>query len=286
MKKIVIDKKVLEDAYEKLGNKKAVANELGVSTKVINRLFKEYGIAYALYPKTLIPKDALRTLYLKNTQAEVADILGVSLTKVKSDMKFWNIATDKSAGKGKTLTVDERSVVIGSLLGDGYINERSLNICHGKKQFGYLSYKLGLISCICKGGIFPRRKNGKIVSYRFRTEYIAEIGELRKLWYANRVKKVPMDIEKALTPLAVAIWYMDDGGRRGKATGRIATCSFNEEDVNRLSDALNNKYSLTTRVMRETKYFTIYIPHSCFKDFCQIIEEYVPECMRYKLPQV
>lgn len=64
------------------------------------------------------------------------------------------------------------------------------------------------------------------------------------------VKRVPLNISELLIdPLALAIWYLDDGTRRDDtASCRIATQSFSEEENILLKDSLWNTFSLPANV--------------------------------------
>lgn len=232
-----------------------------------------------------IPKEKLEKLYKTHTKKEIALICGCGLWTIHKLFKEYDIKIDKSKGKNVEVTDVIKDVSIGSLLGDGYIEKRCLNIAHSIKQKEYLEYKLNLIADICNGKMYDRKEKGNTVSYRIRTYHHDYYGEVRNEWYKDK-KRIPLSIEKDLTPLAVAVWYMDDGGLRGKDCARIATCSFEFEEVQRLSQALNDRYGLNTRVMKECKYHNIYIPKKSFLIFREIIRPYVPECMQYKLLKV
>lgn len=234
--------------------------------------------------KIFIEKEVLENLYKKHTQAEMLEILNISSPTLRRLFREYGIVTNKSKGKYKTLSKTERDVVIGSILGDGYISVKSLSLNHSHKQLEYLKHKGNLINNIWNGNLYKRVQKD-YVSYRIRTEYIDEIQDLQKVFYKDNVKVIPHNIEEYLSPLAIAIWYLDDGGKRGKSCGRIATCSFTFEEVELLSKALNNVFNINTRVSKETKYYTIYIPSkdNSFKIFCDKIRPFVPSSMKYKL---
>jgi recombination protein RecA len=78
---------------------------------------------------------------------------------------------------------------------------------HGAKQSEYLDWKASLLENIphC------RTSNGKGAVFADFTP-LAELHELRSAVYLGDGKKfLSEDYLKALTPLALAIWYMDDG---------------------------------------------------------------------------
>src|SRR5437763_16618095 len=99
-------------------------------------------------------------------------------------------------------------------MGDGNLSpnrrDRSgvrLRMGHGAKQIGYLDWKvslLGNISC-------TRTENAKGAGFADFTP-LAELGELqRAVYFGDGKKHLSWDYLKALTPLALALWYMDDG---------------------------------------------------------------------------
>ena len=57
-------------------------------------------------------------------------------------------------------------------------------------------------------------KNG-VLRYviRFHTYTYTSLNIIYNEWYVNGVKQVPQNIAEYLTPLALAIWIMDDGAR-------------------------------------------------------------------------
>lgn len=232
-----------------------------------------------------IPKETLEALYKIHTKKEVAKLCGCGLWTIDKLFKEYGIKIDKSKGKNVQITQVIKDVAIGSLLGDGYIDKRCLNIAHSVKQKEYMEYKSNLIADICNGKMYGRKDNGKLTSYRMRTYHHDYYDVLRNEWYKER-KIIPKTIKKDLTPLAIAIWYMDDGCLRGKDCGRIATCSFDKEEVELLTQSLNSRYGLNVRVMKECKYYNIYIPKKSFLIFREVIKPYVPECMQYKLFKV
>jgi len=60
---------------------------------------------------------------------------------------------------------------------------------------------------------------------------------------------VPANIAEYLTPLALAIWIMDDGGRVGNGL-KLATNSFTFEDTSRLALILTQLYDIKATVQK------------------------------------
>ncbi len=105
-------------------------------------------------------------------------------------------------------------VVLGSLMGDGNLspNRRDRNgvrfrLGHGARQSSYLDWKVGMLGNIdCS-----RRTDHRGAVFADFTP-LAELGELQRAVYiGDGHKTLSWDYLKALTPLALAVWYMDDG---------------------------------------------------------------------------
>lgn len=292
MREIIIAENDFLTAFNDIRQLKLLIKHFGVSRKVIAKMAKKYNVEFEKHPKRVkIPKDHLIELYEgKNyTQQQIAKELNISLSTVRDNFKNYNIPVNRLLTK--KLTETELNVVIGSILGDGYLSiNGTLEISHSNKQVDYLLYKQYLLTNICKGiGIdflTKRIFTGGTSSYRLRTVGVSEIRELREKFYLDKVKFIPVDIESLLTPQSVAIWYMDDGGIKGKGYGRIATCSFTQYEVEYLVKSLNNKFDLRAEVAKEMQYYNIKFRarNDSFNRLVNLIKPFIPECMSYKLP--
>src|SRR5215210_5357126 len=132
------------------------------------------------------------------------------------------------------LSEQQWQVVLGGLMGDANLspNRRDrhgvrFRLGHGAKQVDYLDWKTSLLGNIAHS----RRTNAKGAAFVDFTP-LAELGELQQVVYMGDGKKhLTWDYLKALTPLALAIWYMDDGcftlrskgvqARTAGGTGRV-----------------------------------------------------------------
>ena len=126
------------------------------------------------------------------------------------------------------LTEKDMSILIGLLLGDGYIDDNG-RICieHGEKQKEYCIYKAKLLHSVCGGkdikvheyirnhSILKDKKQFKestFITYSFKKQSKSFI-PIRELLYdkESRKKYISEEILKYLTPEAIALWWMDDG---------------------------------------------------------------------------
>ena len=97
-------------------------------------------------------------------------------------------------------------------------------------------------------------------------------------------KVIPLNISEYLTPLALAVWVMDDGGRANNGV-RIAANSFTLKEVELLSDVLKSKYNLENTIQniyKENQY-SLYIKKQSVNNLRSIIGPYIHPSMLYKL---
>ena len=79
----------------------------------------------------------------------------------------------------------------------------------------------------------PPRQSGN--GYYFRRITHPQLTQLRARFYAGSRKIVPFDLlEEYLSPLAMAVWIMDDGSRDRRQLP-LNTQSFTHEEVGRLA---------------------------------------------------
>ena len=118
------------------------------------------------------------------------------------------------------LSAFQWEVVMGGLMGDGALSaSRSghsarYRFGHGAKQVEYADWKASLFANI---GV-SRSTNAKgVVCHDVRP--LPELADLRRAVYVEGKKVFSQDYLKQLTPLSLAIWYMDDGGFVIRAKG-------------------------------------------------------------------
>ena len=104
------------------------------------------------------------------------------------------------------------------------------------------------------------------------------------MWYENNIKRVPESIGKYLTPLALAIWIMDDGAKVGKGL-KFCTNSFSYNECLILIKALNDNFNIKSSVQSAgTKdQYIIYIWKESMNDLRNIVSPYIIPEMKYKL---
>jgi len=198
------------------------------------------------------------------------------------------------------LSGQQVQVVLGSLMGDGALSPNlrgrsgtRFRMGHGAAQAAYLDWKVSLLENIPHG----RTSNAKGAVFADFTP-LPELGELREVVYFGDGKKhLTWDYLKSLTPLALAVWYMDDGCFTGRSkgvqertrggTGRIEICveamspGSRDRLVSHLRDAYRLDVKLTSRGARKTSHLRFTTAAS--EEFQKLVAPYVHPSMDYKL---
>ena len=211
------------------------------------------------------------------------------------------IAGDRVLAAEPHLLSDQQfQVVLGSLMGDGNLspNRRGRNgvrfrIGHGERQIDYLKWKVELLGNI-KHSVYENAKGARFVDFT----PLAELAELQRAVYLGDGKKfLSEDYLKALTPLALAIWYMDDGSfavrskglqqRTAGGSGRIEVCveAMSEGSQLRLRDYLRDTHGLDVRLRQAGsagKSVLVFSTAASAK-FQEIVAPYMAPSMEYKL---
>lgn len=173
----------------------------------------------------------------------------------------------------------QQSIINGSLLGDGNLSKiryKNGNSYFSKPQKAarreYLEWHLselqpfsssvGECENFCKGKSYRR-------AY-FSTKVSPIFTELREKWYPEGKKIVPRDL--VLDPLAIAIWFFDDGSNDvGARTCTFATYSFDKDDCDFLVSQLN-RFSLQCYVGDRNRIKT---RSGSYKEFVDLIRPYM-----------
>ncbi|UGY93977.1 intein-containing recombinase RecA [Streptomyces gobiensis] len=200
----------------------------------------------------------------------------------------------------KVLSEQQEQVVLGSVMGDGNLspNRRGrtgvrFRMGHGAKQADYLDWKVSLLGNIeCS-----RTENAKGAVFADFTP-LPELDELRQVIYFGDGKKhITWEYLKAMTPLALAVWYMDDGGftvrskgaqeRTEGGTGRIEICveAMSEGSRDRIVDYLRDTHGLDVklRLAGARQIPVLQFSTEASAQFQKMVAPYIHPSMEYKL---
>ncbi len=195
------------------------------------------------------------------------------------------------------LSKQQRQVVMGSLMGDGCLSPNlrgrsgvRFRMGHGARQETYLDWKVSLLGNVpCS-----RTRNDKGAVFA----PLPELGGLREDVYAGDGKKhLSWDYLKGLTPLALAVWYMDDGSftlrskgvqqRTKGGTGRAEICveAMSPESRDRLVQYLRDSHGLDVklRVAGVAGKSVLQFTTAATEKFQKLVAPYIHPSMDYKV---
>lgn len=170
-----------------------------------------------------------------------------------------------------SLTRNQKAILVGTLLGDGCLQKTGeknarLRLEHGGKQKEYVLWKMRAFPRLF--GTRPTHlfrvhpKTQTTYGYwRAQSSATPALGAWRTLFYPEGKKRVPTNLGELLTePLALAVWYMDDGYYypRDKNSylylGRVS-----REEAETAKAAVERNFHLTPRIYdKKQKGFVLY----------------------------
>ena len=193
------------------------------------------------------------------------------------------------------------SVIVGSLLGDGYANARTIegtrfcfrqSIIH--KDYLFWLYDFFHSRGYCSN-LTPRMYTRKLINknfkeikvfngYEFNTFTFRSFNWIHKLFYNKGKKTINSKLDNYLTPLALAIWIMDDGGW-AKPGVRISANMFKLEEVKFLASLLKKNWDLDCTVQKISiaNQYSIYIKGKSVIKLIRLVLPHIVPSMYYKL---
>lgn len=185
-----------------------------------------------------------------------------------------------------SLTQIQKSVIIGSILGDGYLRRMKnrkdayLEINHSYKAKEYVDWKYSILEAICVSPPVKRMSGKDRLAYWFYTKQHPDLTQLWMKFYSQGKKIIPSII--VLNPLILAIWFMDDGSKSRKFDVYLNTQQFTLKDQRKLLQALR-RIHIHARLNKDKQYFRIRILKESVERFNSMINPYIIPSMKYKL---
>jgi len=230
------------------------------------------------------------------SDAEIARRLGTHQVWVSRYRRKWGIPTISKTERlalqlPSELTSEQDQLLIGSLMGDGWMSASSQHSArfqdgHCWKQAAYTEWKATVLGAFVS---YVRTREGLSSSgtpYKSRNLATRACPQLRPyydLFYPppDRKRVFPPDLYKRMTPLVLAVWYMDDGNCTTSQHPRISF-GLDSLSLKRAMRALRT-LGLKPKVYGDKGDEAIWFPKQAFL-FRQLIEPHVLDCMAFKLP--
>lgn len=194
------------------------------------------------------------------------------------------------------LTKRQEEILVGSILGDGYLvvssgGNTSFRLSQKESSKDYVFWFFNELKGFCRSNPKQRKDNGQ---WYFLTRYLSEFNAFRHIFYPKNKKIVPENIEDILlSPLSLAIWYMDDGTLDYRpnyhCSFSLSTHSFSLEGAQKLAKVLKDNFrieaTVSNNLIRGKRYPRIYIGKNGRDRFIELVSPFVLDCFKYKLPQ-
>ena len=200
------------------------------------------------------------------------------------------------------LTKEENAILVGSLLGDGCLRIMSrctvpaFSVSHSESQKNYVFWKYEKLKRWIKTTpwreerVYHKDRSRHTFSWRFQTLSNGAFMKLWKTFYQNGKKIIPQNISVLLrhSPLALAVWLMDDGNRNHEAVF-LNTQSFTLPEQKKLTIALQKVYGLTATINKHSvsngkQLYRVRIDSDSVKKLPLILGNYLLPEFHYKVP--
>lgn len=255
----------------------------------------------------ILPYNVLKDLYLDRGLSDVviAKKFGLGAGQVNRLRHKYRIRTIEQYERHpySELTFEEKTLIVGSLLGDGHMRKRGGKRANPElmieQTVKHKEYIFWLKDCLVRWISNPEtairqcrhpNKNGKTYhSYAFQCVAHPAFDELYSMFYQDGKKTLNVDlIELYFTPLSLAVWIMEYGFLSGneKRNG-IAINSFTMEEVNQLRNLLQKKYNLKSWICKRTRHldisYEIHFDKRSSIEIRNLIGGLIVPSMKYKL---
>jgi DNA-binding CsgD family transcriptional regulator len=273
------------ELYEKGLNDTEIAKVLNVNNATVTfhrqkkALKKNFEYKHSINIEELIP------LYEQGlSSAKIGKILHVSRKCV------WYYRDKLKLGKCYkpiSLSLFQRSVLIGTLLGDGHLRIDNLNAwgdfahCIAQKEYAINKYEILKDLCTPPKEEFPLDKRNLRVFPRIHVRFLSHpyLTSLHHILYKDKIKIISPEIMEEFNDISLAYLYMDDG-TKSECGYYICTNGFDIDSVKLLSTTLFEKFAIESTINKSNM---LYIPARSKLRFKELVSPYIIESMKYKL---
>jgi ubiquinol-cytochrome c reductase cytochrome b subunit len=192
------------------------------------------------------------------------------------------------------LSKTQKSILVGTLLGDSHLETRNdgktykLRVEHSSKQAFYVDWMYEHFKdwVLTPPKYKEKQVFGKIYqNYYFSTLSVGNFRFYGKQFYdINHHKVVPKQIGKWLTPLALAVWIMDDGSSKSKYHRAVIlnTQGFSRSDINILIKALQSVYGIEANFRKQREGLQLIVVGKSAELLYKTVQKYMLPNFTYK----
>lgn len=199
-----------------------------------------------------------------------------------------------------TLSQDAKQIIYGGLLGDATLNKKQnqIRFLQSIKQKEYLLWKYSFFNANDVSDLYQYQFEDKgtdcsNISFTLNnpnSKYVGFYHKLRKqILDKNNIKRVTREWLDLLTPLGLAIWWMDDGClsvHKGNRYGKLCTHCFSYEEHLIIQQYFKETWDIDLDIkIEKNKYYFCRFNVENLKKFISIVYIYITEIpsMIYKI---
>lgn len=197
--------------------------------------------------------------------------------------------------KNLELSKRQRELVVGLLLGDGHLETQNggrtyrLKVEHGSAQREYLGWLANEFQDWILSGWYEKRKGPKVV-YGFTTMSHPSLRFYGAQFYQNGKKRIPPLIKKLMSPLSLAIWFLDDGSAKSSKHRSLVIHSlgYTHKDLEVVQDALKRFGIESTQHKQRNDTFRLYFPYESARIIANFVRPILLEVpsLAYKVENI
>lgn len=178
------------------------------------------------------------------------------------------------------LTKMQREIVSGLVFGDGCLETQDggktyrLKVEHSLKQKDYVEWLYNYLKDWVPGGIYTRDRGDKGVFVGFQTYSHSALRFYGHQFYPKGKKVIPKSLKTFLTPLSIAIWFMDDGSKKSLKhnTYIIHTLGYSKDDLERVTKIFKTVFDIDLSIhSQKKKYWRLYVQSGSSTKFRSLI---------------
>ena len=240
----------------------------------------------------MLEKESFLKMYnMGLSDKEMSVRLGTTpyyIRKFRNSLGLPSNFTHRVSTEKDILSQEQIEILTVTLLGDSSLQFFSkdaktpaFSCTHGKEQESYATLKAKKLNgTVKKRNRFDKRTNKIYESYCITTKTNYYYKDLYKNLYKDGKKVITQDFLKNFTDISLAYLYMDDG-YTSHGTAFICTDAFDQESLDIFIKFLNEKFSL---IFRKTSRNRIRLSFRSRINFCNLIEKFMLDELKYKLP--
>lgn len=270
-----------------------------VNRNLVSKWLNQYNIKIRLFNRKVeIPtKEILDQLYNVEmlTISQISNIYKTNDTVVRRWFENFQIIARSNQRKYFHLKAipfnnKQKEFIIGTMLGDGHLSCNGtaprLNIIHSIKQMDYFFWKKEIMGNFINNCQIYKEKTRNSTRISSTSIVHNEFSFYYKLFYDNKKKIIKDELINYITPMAMAVWVMDDGWKN-YSNIRISSESFTKIENEKLQYMIKINFNIYCKVAEYNRNNKKYYYLSFNKEnsilLTKLIEPYFEESMKYKL---